>query len=454
MIARAAVTLVAAAAGVLGQGAVHYKKVETVTDASGPGPADWLAGLFRGLHPVRWLLCLVGLIVTGLSLVVALALFQGGPLNWPGWRQQPIERLQALQSEILDGSLGRIILRGSLLLALNTALWCFIGGWIARHELVARRHAQDDTAEGRAIPGVMPFLVGCWKSLLRCCLVVLILALLMIQPVLVAGWVNTFLGGLGAVAVSLLLPVVLVADLVFFLIALGSVGWPLMPIAIAAECGDSFDAVSRGYSYVFQHPVRFLLLTAISLCLAGLPVAAVYASAEQMAAWQAEIRQSVCCLAAALSASIFWSLQTLVYLHLRWVVDDVDAGEIAVERRPKETPKSASSTGNAAEVPPSGDSRPARGRSTVPGTLMMLATVVGTWWLTFCLFTRASGGPAEWLGWGLSDTWPPPAKGLYRVASMIAGLWGVAWLALPLMVAARRLLRAGATPDKWGQESA
>jgi hypothetical protein len=405
------------------------------------------------LHPVRWLLCLVGLVLTGLSVVVAQALFEGGPPNWPGWWQQPIERLQALQSEILGGSLGRIILRGGPLLALNTALWCLIGGWIARHELVARRRAQDDTAEGRVEPSVTPFLVGCWKSLLGCCPVVLSLALLLILPVLVAGWVNTLLGSLGAVVVSLFLPVVLVADLTLLLLALGSAGWPLMPVAIAAECGDSFDALSRNYSYVFQQPVRFLLLTAIGLCLAGLPVAAVYAFAEQMAAWQPETRQSVCCLAAALSASIFWSLQTLVYLHLRLAVDDVDASEVAVEPRPRETPRTASPTGNAAEVPPSGDSRTARGRSSVLWTLMQLAAVVGSWWLTFWLFTRASGGPAEWLGWGLTATLPPPAEGLYRVASMIAGLWGVVWLALPLVLAVRRLLRGGAPPDKRGQES-
>jgi hypothetical protein len=425
-----------------------------VTDPSGPDPADWLAGLFRGLHPVRWLLCLGGLVLTGLSVVVAQALFEGGPPNWPGWWQQPIERLQALQSEILGGSLGRSILRGGPILALNTALWCLIGGWIARHELVARRRAQDDTAEERVKPSVMPFLVGCWKSLLVCCPVVLFLALLLLLPVLFAGWANSGLGSLGALVVSLLLPVVLVADLALLLIALGSVGWPLMPVAIAAECRDLFDALSRSYSYLYQRPIRFLLLTALSLGVAGLPVAAQCAFAEQMAAWQPEIRQAVCWLAAALSASIFWSLQTLVYLHLRLAVDDVDASEVAVEPRPRETPKTASPTSNAAEVTPLGDRSSAGWPSAVRGTLILLAAVVGSWCLTFWLFTRASRGPTEWLGWGLTDTSPPPAEGLYRVASMIAGFWGVVWLALPLVLAIRRLLRGGVPPDKRGQEAA
>jgi hypothetical protein len=410
-----------------------------VTESSGPDPADWLAGLFRGFHPVRWLLCLVGLVLTGLSAALAQSLFDWGPPDWPGWWQQPIEHVQALQTEIGGGSLGRAILRGGPLLALNAMLWCLIGGWIARHELVARRRALDDTADGGGEPSATPFVVGWRKSLLGCCLLPLLFALLLLLPVLFAGWVSTWLGSLGALVVSLLLPVVLVADLALLFVALGAVAWPLMPVALAAECRDHFDALSRGYSYLYQRPVRFLLLTAPALALAGLPVAALYAFAGEMAAWQPETRQTVCWLAAALSASIFWSLQTLVYLHLRSAVDGVDASEVAAGPPPKEIPKTASSKGKAAENPTAGDSSSAGGRRIVRGTLALLAAAVGSWCLTFWLFSRASRGPAEWLGWGLSDTLPPPAEGLYRVASVIAGFWGVVWLALPLVLAVRRL---------------
>jgi hypothetical protein len=357
-----------------------------------------------------------------------------------------------LQSEILGGSLGRIILRGGPLLALNTALWCLIGGWIARHELLARRRGGYDPVPERADPSATALLVGRWPSLLVCCPLVLLFALLLLLPVFLAGWVNTLLGGFGAVVVSVLLPVVLVADLVLLVVVLGAVAWTLMPVAVAAECGDQFEAIARSYSYLYQRPVRFLLLTATALGLSGLPLAALYAIAEEMTAWQPETLQGVCCLAAALSASIFWSLQTLVYLHLRLAVDDVDASEVAVEPLPRETLKTASPTGNAAEVTPSGDSASLPGGPAVLGTLMLLAAVVGSWCLTFWLFTRASGGPVEWLGWGLTDTLPPPAEGLHRVASMIAGLWGVVWLALALVVAVHRHLWGGASPDNGGQE--
>jgi hypothetical protein len=329
-----------------------------------------------------------------------------------------------------------------------TALWCLIGGWVARHELLARRRGRDDTTEVRVEPSATAFLVGWWKSLLLCCPSVLLMMLLLLLPVLVAGWVNTWFGSLGALVVSLLLPVLLVADLALLVVALGAVAWPLMPITVAAECGDPFDALSRSYSYLFQRPIRFLLLTATALGLAGLPVGVLYPFAEQMTAWHPEARRTVFLLAAALSTSIFWSLQTLVYLHLRAAIDDVDASAVAVGPPPRQSPRTPSPEGKAAEVPASGDSSPAGVRSLLRGTILLLAGAAGSWCLTFWLFTRASGGPAEWLGWGLSETLIPPAEGVYRVASVIAGLWGVAWLALPLVRAVRQLLSGRAPRDE------
>src|SRR5262249_43432611 len=152
-------------------------------------------GLFHGFHPVRWLLCLVGLALTGLSAVVAQSLFGPEPPSLRDWWQQPIEQVQALQIEIWGGSLGSIIVRGGPLLALNTMLWCLIGGWIARHELVARRRARDYSAKAGGESSVTQFLVGSWKSLLVCCPLVLLFSLLLLLPVLFAGWVSTWLGG-------------------------------------------------------------------------------------------------------------------------------------------------------------------------------------------------------------------------------------------------------------------
>jgi hypothetical protein len=386
---------------------------------------------------------LVDVALTGLSAVAAQCVFEQALPDWPGWLQHPIEHAQALSLEIGGGSLGRISLGGGLLLALNSMLWCLIGGWIARHELLARQQGLDDRLDGEVKPSATAFLVGWRKPLLTCCPSVLAFALMLLLPMVIAGWTNTLLGSLGALVVSLLLPLVLVADLVLLVVVLGALAWPLMPVAVAAESCDSWEAVSRGYSYLFQRPIRFLVLTVIALGLAGLPLGVLCSYGEQMTAWQPEVRFTVFVLATALSVSIFWSLQTLVYLHLRAAVDGVDASEIAVGPRPREVTKAPSTEDKAAEVPTSVVSSSAGRRGSVRLTIALLAAVVGSWCLTYWLFSRASRGQVEWLGWGLSDTFVSPAQGVYWLASRIAGLWCVVWLALPLVIAVRRLLRGG-----------
>jgi hypothetical protein len=414
---------------------------------AGPDPVDWLSAWLRGLHPVRWFLCLSGLVLTGLSAILAQSFFEGRPPDLAGWWQQPNEHLLALPDEIFGGSLWTMIVRGAPLLAVNAMLWCLIGAWIARHELLARRRARGDDAADDEQTSITSFLGRRGKSLLLCCPVTMCLALVMLVPVLVAGWLN--MGSPGAILVSILLPVVLLANLIFLLLAVGFIVWPLMPVAIAAEGGDQFDALSRSYSYLYQRPIRFLLLNIPALGVAGLPLAALYFLAEQMATWQPETRWTVCVLAAGLSASIYWSLQTLVYLHLRSAVDGVDANEVAVEPPTIESPKTASSKDAKAAAASIFNEGSAAGRQrTVRSMILALVMMAGTWCVTYWLFGRASQGPAEWLGWGLTGTFVPPAQGVYKGASLIAGFWGVVSLGLPLLVAVRRGLRSvAATRD-------
>ncbi len=55
------------------------------------------------------------------------------------------------------------------------------------------------------------------------------------------------------------------AGFLMFLIALGAtVGWTLMYPAVAAEANDSFDAISRAYSYVFGRPWRFIFYNLVA----------------------------------------------------------------------------------------------------------------------------------------------------------------------------------------------
>jgi hypothetical protein len=84
-------------------------------------------------------------------------------------------------------------------------------------------------------------------------------------------------------------PLALVGGVVMAVLALGLlVGWPLMHAAISAEGSDSFDALSRSYSYVYQRPMHYLMyvLTASLLGLLGLLVVLLFAgTVEGLTAW-------------------------------------------------------------------------------------------------------------------------------------------------------------------------
>src|SRR5262249_58778459 len=53
-------------------------------------------------------------------------------------------------------------------------------------------------------------------------------------------------------------PLVLLAGLAMAVVLVGLVGWPMMYGTISAEGSDSFDALSRSYSYVYQSPWNYM----------------------------------------------------------------------------------------------------------------------------------------------------------------------------------------------------
>jgi len=64
---------------------------------------------------------------------------------------------------------------------------------------------------------------------------------------------------IGAPIVAILLPLAILSGFIMTLILVGTMtGLPLFAPAVAAEGTDSFDAVSRGFSYVYSRPWHFL----------------------------------------------------------------------------------------------------------------------------------------------------------------------------------------------------
>ncbi|HZE95937.1 MAG TPA: hypothetical protein VE981_02810 [Planctomycetota bacterium] len=70
---------------------------------------------------------------------------------------------------------------------------------------------------------------------------------------------------IGAPLVALLLPLALLSGFIMTLICVGTVtGMPLFAPAVAAEGTDSFDAVSRGFSYVYSRPWHYIWYQVVS----------------------------------------------------------------------------------------------------------------------------------------------------------------------------------------------
>jgi hypothetical protein len=74
-----------------------------------------------------------------------------------------------------------------------------------------------------------------------------------------------WLGGFFTFLAGLLWFVVLLCALFIAILLVGILfGWPLMWATISVEGTDSFDAVSRSYSYTYQRPVHYLFYAAVA----------------------------------------------------------------------------------------------------------------------------------------------------------------------------------------------
>jgi hypothetical protein len=371
-----------------------------------------------------------------LAAVLAQALYENAAPRWVDWWEAPAEQVRALAADVSVRSPWVAATRLGPTLALALAGWCLAGAWVARHELLARLQSRPDPTRTPVIAGPTQLVATKLKDLVLCCPMVLALTGLAMFPVLTAALVNS-LGGVAGVLVAILLPVVLIADLFVLLLALGGLTWPLMPMTIAVESSDTFDALSRSYNYAVMRPFGYLFLLAISVVLAGLPLsAAIYAVSGPFAGLAAATQMAILWLAAGLAASMFWSLQVLVYLHMRAAVDGTDAWEVTPGPEPATAEAPAESVVEKPPVSKKPEPPPASG-----GRLSMMiksySAVIGTWFLTAWLFRWAGGDEGRWMGWGFDEDLIPPAEGLYAVARFIAALWGLFLLFAPIYMAVR-----------------
>lgn len=157
---------------------------------------------------------------------------------------------------------------------------------------------------------------------------------------------------------------VLLLALLMAILAVGlAAGWPLLWCALAAEGRDAFDALSRTYSYTFQHPLRYLGYVTVAMFVAGLAGAFASTFAEFViglarwsVAWGAGmdallrigpsaeagvsglVRFGATCitgfdwlvrsLAGGFAFSLFWCAATGIYLLLRKDTDNVELDQV------------------------------------------------------------------------------------------------------------------------------
>ena len=164
-------------------------------------------------------------------------------------------------------------------------------------------------------------------------------------------------------------PLMLAGAVVLAILAVGLVaGWPLMVAAVGVERGDSFQAISTAFSYLYQRPLHYAFygLIALLVALPALAAAGVFADATgTLAMWAASfgmghdrtaaVLEGIGSVGAAAAAApwgaraiafwmrmleailssfgwgYFWSIATAGYLLLRQDVDGTECDEVVLE---------------------------------------------------------------------------------------------------------------------------
>ena len=140
-------------------------------------------------------------------------------------------------------------------------VWSVFGGAIAR---IAAVHVARD--EKISVRQALRFSTNKLLSFLFAPLIPLLILLVIAAVIAGASWILLHIPWVGPIVTGLIFVLALLAGFVMALVLLGMVGgFNLMYPTIAVEGSDSFDAISRSFSYVFARPWRMLFYTAVAV---------------------------------------------------------------------------------------------------------------------------------------------------------------------------------------------
>lgn len=291
----------------------------------------------------------------------ALTLDRFHPLNSPivrsaEWLSHPFVR-------VFDPMAGATPILYSLLCGLwELAVWSLIGGAITR--IAALAMARD---ERLGLSGGLKFGATKWPAFFFAPLV----PFAAVVGLVVLGWIAGMLlrWNPSAVVVALFWPIMLFICFGVAVLLLGLLfGWALIWPTISTEGTDSFDGLSRAYSYTFQRPLYYLFFVLVAGVLGALAALVAWllagwthilsvwavgwgagmdrmndlsgafadpsfaggmlaATGRLLAFWDG----CIALLALGYIYSYFWTAVTRIYFLLRQRVDGTELDEVAVE---------------------------------------------------------------------------------------------------------------------------
>lgn len=148
-----------------------------------------------------------------------------------------------------------------LVILWSLAVWALFGGAITR--MAAVQIARPN--ERISLTDAFKFSYTRFKSYFSAPVIPLVFLFLLTAVLWVFGLL-VLIPWFGEIVVAgLFWVVVLLVGLIMAVVLVGLVGWPLMYSTISTEGSDSFDAISRSYSYVYQAPWQYLWYSFVAL---------------------------------------------------------------------------------------------------------------------------------------------------------------------------------------------
>jgi hypothetical protein len=241
------------------------------------------------LDPGKLLLAAAAIIVMYVGLAILALIFFLAPPAWPAnqdrgpspvkivehsprtlasfdfWRDQSPVLLEPVDKFlhplfVLFDETSDILMRLHAVLSL---LWIFLT-WAVFGGALTRMVAVQFARKEKIGPiEALTFSLSKWLSYFLAPLFPLIVVFVIALVMLIVGAIllNLFLDFL----VGILWFLTLIGGIVMVATLLGYAGWPLMYATISVEGTDTFDAVFRSYSYLFQRPWRYIFYCLVSL---------------------------------------------------------------------------------------------------------------------------------------------------------------------------------------------